>query len=243
MMEKARLRAAIGKDLLSLGLVLGLSSAGCALFIAVRLAITQRFHFVFLLWNLFLAWTPFLIAAFIRVGTREWPEGGWRVLGRGRKALLAGGGLLWLLFYPNAPYIFTDIIHLISGGASRVSVEALGLESFLWYDLVMTATFAFTGHFIGLASMYMVNEAFGRVIGRAGANAMLSAAALIAGVGVYLGRFVRLNSWDIIVSPGDAVADINKYLLTPKGLLFSLAFGFFIFVSYHAFRSFKKLGV
>jgi uncharacterized membrane protein len=237
---KTRFDGFLKSDLASLGIVLFLSSAACALFILVRFALTAKFHYSFLLWNLFLAWVPFFIASFLYLYTKGDPDA--RAGGKG-KAILIGGGLLWLLFYPNAPYIFTDIIHLITGNFAKVGNETLGLESFLWYDLVLTATFAFTGHFIGLVSMYLVNEAFEKRIGKAAANAILSFAALIAGIGVYLGRFVRLNSWDLIVNPGEALADINKYLLTPKGLLFSLAFGFFIFVSYHAFRSFKKLGV
>ena len=65
---------------------------------------------------------------------------------------------LWLLFFPNAPYIFTDLIHLTSrhGGVC-------------WADLCVVLLFALTGFLLGFVSLYLmqniVTERMGRMAG------------------------------------------------------------------------------
>lgn len=86
---------------LPLFLVLALSLALSFALIGVRVLLTGRLTFIFLLWNLFLAAIPFGLSAALRLAARP-PQ----------MRLLLPVGLVWLLFFPNAPYIITDLFHL-----------------------------------------------------------------------------------------------------------------------------------
>ncbi len=112
--------------------------------LAVRTDRAGRPAFVFLTWNLFLAWVPFVLSLGVAA-----------VHGRGGpRPLLWVLGAGWLLFLPNAPYILTDFIHL--GRAGGVP---------LWFDAALIGTFAATGLALGLASLLIVHhvvEASGR---------------------------------------------------------------------------------
>src|SRR5262245_35237806 len=90
-----------------------------------------------LVWNLFLAWLPAL-GAFAAYNLNRWPT-------RFRWLPIIGLSLLWLLFLPNAPYLITDIIHL---------KQSYGAP--LWYDLITLVAFAWTGSFLGLVSLFMM---------------------------------------------------------------------------------------
>jgi len=133
----------------------------------------------FLVWNLVLAWVPFVIAVAAYVSARR---GG----GPGTVAL----GVLWLLFFPNAPYLLTDFIHLHESRATP-----------LWYDALMLAAFAWTGLLLGFASLYLMQMIWQRRVGPIWAWLGVVAALAVASFGVYLGRFLRFNSWDALVRP------------------------------------------
>lgn len=140
-----------------------------------------RFRFCGLLWNLFLAWIPLILAVVI-----------WRIPPARRIAL---GCLLatWVLFFPNCFYITTDLIHVHRFGSDGV---------FMWYDILMTACFAASGMFLGSVSLYLlhatVRARFGGLIGWLFAGAIL----VLGSFGIYLGRFLRFNSWDVVTRPG-----------------------------------------
>ena len=118
------------------------------------------------------------------------------------------------MFLPNAPYILTDFIHLGRAG---------GLP--LWFDAALIGAFAGTGLALGLLSLLVVHHVVearsGRVVGWAVALASL----LLSAVGVYLGRFPRFNSWDVIADPHSLVAVVAARLADPLGNPFLLRFG------------------
>jgi uncharacterized membrane protein len=159
--------------------------------LAFRIIRVDAGYFLFLVWNLFLAWMPLLFAtaAFI---TRRKVSGA------------VGFGLLWLLFLPNAPYILTDLIHLqwVSGVP-------------IWYDLSMFLAFAFTGLLLGLTSLHLmhtvVEERSGRLVGWL----FVVAAMGLSGFGIYLGRFMRWNSWDVIINPLSLAQDLFSLVRHP----------------------------
>lgn len=159
--------------------------------LAVRIIEAERAVFLFLAWNLFLAWMPFIFAT-----------AAFSVRRNGMAA--AGFGLIWLLFLPNAPYIITDLIHLrwVEGAP-------------LWYDLSMILCFSLAGLLLGLSSLNMmqtiVMERFGRFV----SWLFVVAAMGLAGYGIYLGRFLRWNSWDVITNPFGLAADILTMLRYP----------------------------
>lgn len=162
---------------------------------SLRVAWTGGLSFWFLNWNLFLAWIPLACAAgavALQGPTRE-PR-------LGVIPLLA----IWLLFFPNAPYILTDLLHL----APRQGVP-------LWFDLLMLLSFAWNGLILGFASLWivqgLVRRWYGWIAGWAAAAICLFAAA----AGIYLGRFERWNSWDLIVQPAPLLRSIAHGLLDP----------------------------
>ena len=166
----------------------------------------------FFLWNLFLAWIPWLLGlAAARARSR-----------------LALGLLLpaWLLFLPNAPYLVTDLIHL----AHLARLARHGPVP-LWYDAIVFSAFAAAGCVLGVTSLSMVRERLASEVREVWAEVVVAAAALLAGFGIYLGRFGRWNSWDAWLRPGEllegAAASVH-----PRALAFSLAFGLFLWTGY-----------
>jgi uncharacterized membrane protein len=155
------------------------ASALCVATVEYRGHHTGDSFYRFLIWNLVLAWVPFVLALGAYVSAR-------RSNGVAATAL----GVLWLLFFPNAPYLLSDFIHLHESRATP-----------LWYDALMLAAFAWTGLLLGFASLYLM-----QMIWRQRAGTLLSwlgvvTALALGSLGVYLGRFLRFNSWDALVRP------------------------------------------
>lgn len=151
----------------------------------VALALLRDAHagsgdFRFLIWNLFLAWIPFALAVFVYDRWRRRQTG----------LLLVALGGIWLLFFPNAPYIATDFVHLRQDSSAPY-----------WYDAVTIAAFAWIGLLLGFASLYLmqtvVRQAWGAVAGWTFAVIAIG----LGSLGIYLGRFLRLNSWDALEHP------------------------------------------
>ena len=234
---RERSRQPLTTGLPRLAAALALTGGGCIILYAVRVSFSGKTSYSFLLWNLFLAYVPFLIAS----------AGAWfldSLSERAKPALFViPFALAWLLFYPNAPYIFTDFIHVMNKTYIRnQAAELLGERGFLWYDLIMTAAFAFVGHFVGLVSVWLVQRQLERFWGIWPARIGTVTAIALSGFGIYLGRFSRLNSWDLIASP-DKVAEAMKAIASdPHAMVFSLAFSLVILFSYFGLVAFKRTG-
>jgi uncharacterized membrane protein len=169
------------------------ASAFCIATVVYRGHHTGDSFYNFLVWNLFLAWVPFVLALAAYAAAR-------------RERGLATGtlGVLWLLFFPNAPYLLTDFIHLH---------ESHGTP--LWYDALMLAAFAWTGLLLGFASLYLMQMIWQRAVGPLWSWAGVVAALGVASFGVYLGRFLRFNSWDALVRPRGVAHVIATELENP----------------------------
>jgi hypothetical protein len=113
----------------------------------VRLEYTGKLHYRFLIWNLFLAWIPFVISYFTYTVTlkRKWIY-----------AVIPVAAFFWLIFFPNAPYILTDFQHLASKWRDLP----------VWYDVMMLIWFAFTGLLLGMVSLFLMQEIIRREFGR-----------------------------------------------------------------------------
>ena len=187
---------------LTIGLVL-LSVAAAGL-LALRTDRVGVPAFDFLAWNLFLAWIPFVLSlGLAAVHSRGGP-----------RPLLWVFGAGWLLFLPNAPYILTDFIHLGRVGGAP-----------LWFDAALIGAFAAAGLALGLASLLVVHHVVearaGRVVGWAVAVSSL----VLSAIGIYLGRFPRFNSWDVVSDPHGLIAVILQRVADPFGNPFLLRFG------------------
>ncbi len=158
-----------------------------------------------LVWNLFLAWLP-VLGAFAAYNLHHWPT-------RLRWLPIIGFAFLWLLFLPNAPYLITDIIHLKQSGNVP-----------LWYDLITLVSFAWTGSFLGLVSLFLMQELVRRIIGRAASWLFVVGVLMLTGFGVYFGRFLRWNSWDAFFRPTSLLNEMLDGLLHPMEHMQTLAF-------------------
>ncbi|NUU61681.1 DUF1361 domain-containing protein [Paenibacillus agri] len=165
-------------------LLAGLSVATLGVYRVVSLQ-TDSFY-AFLIWNLFLAWIPFLFSMAAHELDKRRIGGIW----------LLPLGVAWLLFFPNAPYLMTDLVHL-TAQKGRYIVHGV-IQNRYWYDMVMLLLFTWSGWLTGFFSLYQ----FQAVIYRK-SNLLLSwifvlAACVLGGYGVLLGRVYRLNSWDVL---------------------------------------------
>lgn len=174
-------------------LVLGASLALSVVLIALRVFFTQQLTFVFLLWNLFLALIPFGLSTMLSVSA-----------GRLQARVLLPVGLVWLLFFPNAPYILTDLFHL----EPRAGVP-------YWYDLALILSCAWNGLMLAYASLTDMQALVARRLGWVASWGFVTVALLLSSFGVYLGRYLRFNSWDIITNPLTLFFDIITRLLHP----------------------------
>jgi len=218
--------------------LLGAAALGCVMLLVVRVLVSGRSSYAFLAWNLVLAIVPFVFAGAGAFLAARAPKP------RARKIVSVAAALLWLAFYPNAPYIFTDFIHVFNRTFLRATPsEWIGLNALIWYDIIMNSAFAFSGHFMGLASMWLIQGCVGRVWGKTAARVLVAVAILLSGFGIYLGRFSRLNSWDVIFSTKLVLSEVTQALADPKAVMFSLAFSTFIFLTYASLIFFKRLDV
>ena len=200
----------------------GLSAAVLGL-VAFRVAYTHSAAGTNLVWNLFLAWIPLWLALLLYD----------RHAHRARLATLSSLGLLWLLFFPNAPYIVTD---------SRYLVGSTGRE--FWYDVLMIGTAATTGLLLGFVSLYVLHAIVRRGAGARAAWVFVFGVLALSSFGVYLGRVLRWNSWDVFLRPGTLAADISRALLDPLGhprpIAITLLFTAFLGVSYLLFYALAR---
>jgi uncharacterized membrane protein len=176
---------------------LGVASALCLGLELVREHRYGAYDFRFLIWNLILAWIPLLLALLVYDRYR-----------RGRSLLvLAPALVLWLLFLPNAPYIVTDFVHLSAGSPAP-----------LWLDGVEVSAFAWTGMLLGFVSLYLVHAVARHRLGAVPSWIGVLCVLGLVGVGVYLGRVKRWNSWDLLTQPGARLAQLHAHLGDPASL-------------------------
>jgi uncharacterized membrane protein len=170
--------------------LLGLTALPAGL-LAARVLRTGSSVHTYVAWNLVLAWLP-LLFAYLSVRPGSAP-----------RLLRAGFGLAWLLFLPNAPYLVTDLMHLHQG------------EVPILYDVVLLFSAALCGLALGLVSLHWMESGVVRAVGRWPGRLFGAAAACAAGFGVYLGRYLRWNSWDLVTQPAALARDIVQYVAHP----------------------------
>ena len=195
--------------------MLALSSALSVALWTARAWYTGNMVFFFLNWNLLLAWIPLGCALLL------WRHGRLRRLNLEALLLCA----VWLLFFPNAPYIVSDLMHLDTRPPAP-----------LWFDAVMLFSFAWNGLLVGFLSLWLVQQAVSGWFGRTAGWLMATAALAAAGFGVYLGRFERWNSWDLVVDPLGLAHNVARQILhplaQPRTLAVTALFASFLLIAY-----------
>ena len=197
-------------------LALLIASGTSVALVVARIIWTRNVLYTFLIWNLFLAWLPMIFSLLACEEYRTASGRNWRFLS------LAGA---WLLFFPNSPYIFTDLIHL----TSRYYLN-------FWIDLSLILLCAITGLVLGFVSLFLMQTVVSRMLGRAASWAFIGGVAALSGFGIYLGRFMRFNSWDVLCKPWQLYHGVGHWaadpVASPNSLAFPALFAMFLFVSY-----------
>ena len=194
------------------------SAFGIAL-VLLRLAWTGEPHYANLFWNLFLAWIPFVLALVLYDRARR----------GSRSVALLVPAVLWLVFLPNAPYLVTEfgLLRLVDGMP-------------VWFDVAMLTTFAWTGLLLGFVSVYLVQQVAARSLGTTSGWLTAACALGLSGVGIYLGRYLRLNSWDLLLQPHGVLAEVLERLTTTRMVGMSLVMGTFLMVAYGMLYTFLQ---
>jgi uncharacterized membrane protein len=184
--------------------------------LAIRIYVSESLMYLFYVWNLFLAAIPILLSR--------------SLLSERRISLKAGLMLLgWLLFFPNAPYIITDIFHF----KARSPIPT-------WFDLLLVTSAAWNGLILGLVSLMNIEMFLTRhfLIKQVRLFVIISLAA--GSFGIYLGRFLRFNSWNVITHPETLIKAIGIRVIHPfehvRTWGFTILFAVFITLVYFTLK-------
>jgi len=186
---------------------------GCLLFIA-RGIIFSDYFFPVIFWNTFLAFIPWAISKEITAKSKRlwrWTQ-----------------GVIWLLFLPNAFYVATDLIHLRESSGQT-----------FWMDLVLLLSFTACSFLMGFYSFHNIEKIFNRYRSNVSRLAFRGILFLACSYGLFLGRVLRWNTWDLVVRPGKVLGSVADSITTLRidSLAFTISFSFFIFLFliYHMF--------
>lgn len=208
------------KKISSLERMLLLSITFTIVLLTSRILLTNKLTYVFFAWNIFLAIIPIIFSRKLLSQSR---------LNFKSYVLLA----FWLLFFPNAPYIITDIFHYVE----RPPVPK-------WYDLLLVTSAAWNGLLLGIVSLMQVEQFLQIHINKKWTKFYMTTSILLCGYGIYIGRFLRFNSWDILTNADDVIYTSAHYFLKPWQhvsawgfiILFAVMFG----IIYYTLKSIQN---
>lgn len=200
--------------------LLFLSLSFCIALLYIRMKITQTMYYRFLIWNLFLAIVPYTITTYLVS------------LKKINLLKLSVYFIIWLLFLPNAPYIITDLLHLKTSGSTM-----------LWLDVLMISFFAINGLLLFYLSLSdfktLLKQHFNSTI----SYVIIFAVFFLTSFGMYLGRFLRYNSWEILSNPKHLFNDVINIIAHPfqhyNAWLFTLCFGLALSIGFLIFKDKK----
>lgn len=178
-----------------LAALVGSSLVSLVLYVAGAV-FNHGFYYYFLVWNLFLAWLPLLFIYILLkiLKGQQWSD--WPALGI---------SFLWLLFLPNSFYLISDFVHLYDVFNANVM-----------YNIAMLASFAFSGLILGYTSLRAVHQ---QLLSR-GHRPRLAwwivvVVLFLSSYAVYLGRIIRLNSWDFFTNFGAVLYSVSDQVVRP----------------------------
>ena len=196
-----------------------LFTAFSVVLITYRVLHMNSLTYIFLGWNLVLAAVPYLLVRVLATKVQK------------RKSMLLNIVMAstWLLFFPNAPYIFTDLFHLKNTSSSIV-----------WYDTILILSFAWTGMLFGFLSLWRIEGILQQTVGPLVSKLSVYLMLFIAAFGVYLGRYLRFNSWDIVSDPIALFYEVGHRFIHPfshpRTWGMTIIFGLFLILAYSSFR-------
>ncbi len=175
-----------------INILLILMTVFCFSLSAFRYYLSDTKVFLFLNWNLFLAWIPLLLSSLILA------------LNIRSKISLMAIIIVWILFFPNSPYILTDLFHLKARNAIPI-----------WYDLIVILSYAWTGLICGFISLNDIEKRISDYGNRNIINGVTVLFLFMSGFGLYLGRFLPWNSGDVLNNPFGLFSDVVVRLIYP----------------------------
>jgi uncharacterized membrane protein len=200
--------------------VLTIFCFGISLF---RFIYTDTKVFLFLNWNLFLAFIPWALTSLVIIKPK---------FQKSRLTLIVLLGT-WLLFFPNAPYILTDLFHLRLKSAMPI-----------WFDLILILSFAWTGLLFGFLSLWDIEKLLRNFMKRTSVIIISVGLLFIGSFGIYVGRFLRWNSWDILTEPFKLIYDIGDRFINPfehpRTWGMTIFMGLFLNMIYLSFKLIRK---
>ena len=164
-------------------------------------------------WNLFLSWIPLIIAFIANTLTKRYGK---------IPITLIVISISWLVFFPNAPYMITDLAHL------TVDYQ----RDLTWHDTIMLFIYAEVSLFNGLVALYWIHQSWRTVFKPSVSTLFLLISLPMAGFGVYLGRVKRMNSWDVIHDPLGTLYNLFQSLMDRTALVLSLEIGILLGMLY-----------
>ncbi|MCA9329621.1 DUF1361 domain-containing protein [Candidatus Saccharibacteria bacterium] len=171
------------------------SLVSCSLFV-IRATLLRNLDYWYLIWNLFLAWVPLFFMYLLIHHTQKNP---WISL----KSISMS--ILWLVFLPNSFYIATDFIHLIESPSYT-----------LLFDIVLILSFTFNGFLLGYTTVIYIHNALLKKITAKTAHLLIGLVFLLCSFAIYLGRYLRWNTWDIISNPLGILFDVSERFINPS---------------------------
>jgi uncharacterized membrane protein len=162
--------------------------------VMARIAYTGKLTFLSLIWNLFLAWLPYMVSGWLQKRNV--------VYGNPLKFMVIA--FVWLLFIPNSFYIMTDLFHL---GEHRNVPN--------WFDLAMIISFAWDGLLLGVLSVRQMEKMIQQFLPGMRELFFIYPIMWLNALGIYIGRYPRFNSWDIITNPIGLSTYLIKMMIHP----------------------------
>ena len=196
----------------------------CFCLLGLRMKITHDFFMLFLVWNLFLAFIPYLMI--VRLRFRESVT----------KTNLVVTGIIWLAFLPNAPYLLTDLIHIKHASSNWIVYESL-----------LILSFSVTGLFLGFLSLRDMTELLSqknRLLNKKWVAIFQNTILILCGYGIYLGRVLRWNTWDIIQHPKKLFLDMVDLFIHPfshqDAWLMISSMSLFLIITFNLFKNYNE---
>lgn len=163
--------------------------------------------FVFLIWNLFLAWIPFVMSMTI---CYIYPKAHIRA----KKVLMYTAGLIWLVFFPNTLYMITDYIHLTRNNYITMDMYSMNFNDqfLIWYEFVQISLSVWIASAVGYISLFSIHMTIKTAFSRLAGWIFVIVVLLLSSFGIFLGRFLRWNSWDLFLNPVSLLDNTIKSL-------------------------------
>lgn len=189
---------------------LGLATGAFAFLLLFRVYVLGSYSFLFLVWNLFLAWVPYIASLFLDVKQRMVQVFAW---------------VVFTAFLANAPYIITDLIHVKTLAKVNPFFDAAVIFFAAWLGMMLSC--------VALNNMYTHLRAR---FSRAKVYTVMGLFFWLVAIALYLGRYKRWNSWNLITHPTEIVSDFVRVVADmradPSAVYASIAISFITFVCF-----------